>query len=190
MNDFQKQTLALVERPPPRCLAGFQLRGDTEITRHVVRAMYSHYDEPPVVAFELHANDRDQKGTLLGHYLERQWPPDFGGGKIMVSPLAIRWEPSRETVQVIDCTQHGCSAELGRPRAHAHSQNPLSEWRNPNGERIDPLFVACFSYPSDFGDETPAEMKSRPQDFFDMFLLAAYCRASRKAFFVTEFECA
>src|ERR1051325_11045648 len=85
---------------PPRCVAGLRVCSDSSATR-AVRAKVGGNG----TLFELLPRSSGQTPVLLGHYLDRGWPPNYAEwlrGRILVSPLAIRWEPSGEVVELFD----------------------------------------------------------------------------------------
>jgi hypothetical protein len=172
----------------PRCIAGFHVQTDTEVTAKVMRAFRRDSDDS--IAYELRTNLLSEKPVLLGAYLDKEWP--HRPGRILVSPLSIRWMPSRTVIPLFDGNQHGYNAEYGFGRVHAASANLITEWVPPEGPRENLLFVACFSYnPADQDNMNTDElMRGHPQDFFEMFLLAAYSLEEDSVIFVTEFECA
>jgi hypothetical protein len=177
---------ARIERP--RCIAGFQTLADTEITTKVMRAF--RRDPNNSISFELRPNSVGGRAVLRGCYLDKDWPDRKG--RILVSPLEIKWVPSGEVVPLFDGTQHGYNPEYGLGRVHSISPNAPAEWTPPEGLYEDLLYVACFSYnPSDQEwMETDEVMRLHPQDFFETFLLAAYSPGKDAVIFVTEFECA
>lgn len=181
----------LVERArsrPPRCLAGFGIRADGEVASRVQSEL--GHNSPDMAVFEILPPALGDSPALLGHYLDKDWP--HRPGRILVSPLAIRWTLSGAVVPLFDGTQHGYNPEYGLGRVHTLSANPMIEWVPPTGACEQPVYAACFFYnPADQENmESDVEMASHPEDFFETFLLAVYCRVRDAVEFVTEFECA
>jgi hypothetical protein len=171
-----------VKAHPPRCIRGFAVRTDTDVTRKVLAAAVQ--SSPAYVAFELGHRDSSQRPVLLGYFLEP--PSDPAGENLFVSPLGIRWEPSGEVVEVLDCERHGYDGEQDGNCCITGS-GPRSPWQCPYGCR-EHVFVACFSY----HDESPIRVPDAYlplQDQFDWFVLAAYCRDRDAVVPITDFEC-
>src|SRR5258707_2567481 len=90
-----------VKKYPPRCLAGFAVDHDSP----AARAVLVGEDAPNArrVMFSLGTRGPADRPTLLGHFLDRSWPEDcapFFSGRLLVSPLFLRWEMSNVTVPI------------------------------------------------------------------------------------------
>jgi hypothetical protein len=179
-----------VKEHPPRCLAGLAVDYRCAAARAVLSG--GEDSSPQVVTFALGPRTGDERPTLLGHYLGREWPDHCAplvSGRILVSPLFLRWNPSGSLVPVFDHRKDGYNAEIGCPSSHEVSRNPLTEWVPPV-ECHSPVYVARLGYSICYDEDLLDNMRERPQDFFDVFSLVVYCQASERIWFVTEFECA
>lgn len=171
---------------PPRCLAGFRVRTDSEATR-AVRAKLGGTGS----LFELLPPSPDQTPVLLGRYLNKEWPSGWGSwlsGRILVSPLAIRWEPSGQVIEMFDGSRHGYNPEhdLGPVHMEGHTERVVFRW--PGEPCRDPVFVVRLSH--QFGEDLDGEEAARPEDFFEWLTLAAWSRADGSVQCVADFECA
>ena len=177
-----------VRTHPPRCLAGFQVRADSDATR-AVRAKLGGDG----VLFELLPPSPDQTPVLLGRYLDKEWPPGWDAwlqGRILVSPLAIRWEPSGRVVELFDGSRHGYNPEHGIGAVHCRGDTNRVEYEWPGEPCREPALVVCLSYQFEEALELEGEEAARPEDFFDWLTLVAWSRADGSVRCITDFECA
>lgn len=177
-----------VRRRPPRCLARFRVRTDSEAAR-AVRARLGGDG----TLFELLPPSEGQSPVLLGHYLDKTWPSgwdEWFKGRILVSPLFIRWEPSGDVVGLFDGARHGYNPEHGLGRVHGKGVTPLVEYEWPGPLCQEPAFVVCLSHTFDSCVELLGEEAVRPEDFFDWLTLAAWSRPYGSVHCVADFECA
>jgi uncharacterized protein (TIGR02996 family) len=171
-----------VKANPPRCIRRFAARTETEATRKVLEALHGELN---CAAFELGHRDPAQKPVLLGHAVDP--PSGTRESPLLLSPLAIRWEPGGEIEEVIDCERHGYDGENGS-NCTATGNGPRRPWRCPHRSCEDHSFVACFSYHV----EPPVRDPDRCvplQDQFHWFHLAAYCRERDAVIAITDFDC-
>lgn len=160
-----------VRSHPPSFLSGFQVRTDSEAIQ-AVRSTFSN-NAP---AFEVIPPSPNLKPVLLGHYLEKLWPEsdeEWFRGPILVSPLAIRWDPPGRIVKLYDGALHGYNPEHGFGPVHTRGQTPLLEYQWPVWTCEDPVFIVCLSHSF---DNLSGEEATRPEDFFDWFTLVAWDR--------------
>jgi len=179
---------ARVRSHPPRCLSGFRVRADSEATRAVGVTLGGGG-----TLFELLPPSPDQTPVLLGRYLDKVWPTGWDErfqGRILVSPLAIRWEPSGRVVELFDGTRHGYNPEHSVGAVHSRGNTERVEYQWPDRVCLDPVFVVCLSYYFDEGHELLGKEAIRPEDFFGWFTLAAWSRTDGSVHCVTDFECA
>jgi uncharacterized protein (TIGR02996 family) len=169
---------------PPRCLRGFLVRHDSPLARQAhEKALRGH---PEYVTFELCHPDPAQRPVALGYWLHDHTAG--GPGRMLVTPMAIRWEPSGEVVELFDAEQHGYLAEYGS-NCTITGSGPRIEWECPHPGCSDHAFIACFQYRDDCPPERHLERWFAPQDQFREFRLYAWCRQRDGFTFVTESEC-
>jgi hypothetical protein len=186
---------AHVKAHPPRCLSGFRLkvrttitpagRRDSDVGTHELDELLE--SNPEYVAFEILPKDPACKPVLLGYNSHGELP----GGDVsyceLFSPLAIRWEPSGEVVELIDCEQHGFAGEFDLNRSKT-GLGPRERWGCSIPGCNDHRFVAIFHYP----DVTPArdfDWYIPMQDQFRWFTMAAWCEQCAQTFCIAEYDC-
>ncbi len=182
MNDYYSCAWARANAAahPPRCLSGFRVRADSPLARRC------HEEElrasPVWQTFELEPPGEEQRPVLLGHWYRPAVDKPF-----LVSPLAVRWEPSGEVVEFFDSQQHGYTGVYnGAPEAHG--TGPRIEWQCPHPGCRDHVLVACFRY----RDTPPERHRQRyfpPQEQFSDFRLYAYCRQRDDFEWLLHSEC-
>jgi hypothetical protein len=177
-----------VRSHPPRCLAGFRWRADGEAVA-AVRAKLGG----SAVMFELLPTLPNETPVLLGRYLDDEWPSGWDTwfqGRILVSPLAIRWEPSGQVVEMFDGSCHGYNPEHDLGPVHKPGLTERLAYQWPVEPCCDPVFVVCLSYQFEEELELEGKQLARPEDFFEWFTLAAWSRQNGSVHFATDFECA
>jgi uncharacterized protein (TIGR02996 family) len=168
---------------PPRCLSGFAVRSDPPLAG---RLLESHVrgDLPGTAIFEVCHPDQKQRPVLLVYW--HQW----GRAKderVAIPPMAIRWEPSGEVVELFDSEQHGFAGELDFS-ATATGSGPRVEWKCPHRGCREHSFFACFCYWGDPPDRR-LDRYLPPQEHYRGFELYAYCHHRDGFECVGGFEC-
>jgi hypothetical protein len=186
----QRWIIDHVKEKPPRCLGKLAVDWRSDAAKAVL--VGAEVPHSRAVTFALGLRGYAERPTLMGHYLDRDWPDYCAphvSGRIFVSPLFLRWGTSGPLVPVFDHRTDGYNAEIGWPHGHEVSSNPLAEWVPPP-ECLWPVYVVWLAYAICDDEELPSEMRERPEDFFDAFALAVYCQDSGRVWNVTDFECA
>jgi uncharacterized protein (TIGR02996 family) len=178
--DWKEWSIANAKVNPPRCLSGFAVRADTPLALRVWKERLG--GNPEYVALELaHPSDPGQRVTMLGYWHH------YGSGKMLMSPLAVRWQPSGELVELFDAEQHGYLAEHdGNCTVHGSGRRIL--WKCPHEGCRDHTLIACFRY-REYPPEKHLDRYFAPQEQYRMFYLYAYCQARDDLTFVSESEC-
>jgi hypothetical protein len=161
---------------PPRCLHGFKSRAGSPLARRVLAGLWGK--DPGWFAFELGHAGRKQRAELLGYLV---------GEDVLVGPLAIRWQPSGEVVELFDTEQHGFAGECGGSTTITGRGERVA-WRCPHDGCREHTFVVCFLF---FGEEPyhPFGRYFPVQEQFRGFTVGAYCRQRDAVELVTSFEC-
>jgi uncharacterized protein (TIGR02996 family) len=161
---------------PPRCLSGFAVRDGTPLAMKLWKDKLA--GEPEWLVLELaHPSDPLQRATLLG-YRE-----DF----MLVSPIAVRWQPSGELVELFDAEQHGYLAEHDG-NTTIHGSGRRVEWKCKHEGCRDHTLLAAFQY-RDRAPERPPDRYFAPQEQFRFFYLYAWCKAHDSFQFISQSEC-
>jgi hypothetical protein len=106
---------------------------------------------------------------------------------LILSPLAIRWEPSGEVVELLDNERHGYGGEQGWSATRTGTGR-RQQWKCPHSRCREHIFVACFYY----HDEPPIHSHDRylpAQDQFLGFNLYACCVGRDRVVEITGLEC-
>lgn len=164
---------------PPRCLSGFVARGETALARQLHRR---HLDGGmDWVVLELSHADPAQRPVLLGYAgsaFTVYTSLSVREAGVFLSPVAVRWEPCGEVVELFDAEQHGYAGEYDS-NTEATGTGERGEWRCPHAGCQEHVLLACFRY----GEQPPERHRDRyfpPQDQFRHFLLYAYCSSRQK----------
>src|SRR5262249_30716690 len=120
---------------------------------------------------------RSQKPVLLGYYIRVGM-----AYASFLSPLAIRWEPSGQVVELFDSNRHSSAP-------HVSGSGPRQQWqclKCPEG--AEHSFVACFTYPDEPHERSFWHWDPWEENY-GRFLLAAYCKERDAMEYVIDFEC-
>lgn len=177
-----------VRTRPPRCLSGFRVRTAGPAVEAIIAELGGD-----VAMFELLPPSPGETPVLLGEYIDKAWPEDYYHlfrGRILVGPLAIRWEPSGKVVEMFDGSRHGYNGEYALGNAYMPGVTGRVDYRWPDDPCLDPVFVVRLSHSFEESLDLEGDEADRPEDFFDWFTLAAWSRATGSVRLVTDFECA
>jgi uncharacterized protein (TIGR02996 family) len=175
------ETARRVKEQPPRCVRGLGPTPETELIRRFPRDRIGDRFWP-CVSFELTHRDPGQRAVLLGY----EWDNPDGE---MLSPYAIRWEPSGEQREFFDGGQHGKSGEMGYSCATGSGKR--KPWTCGRRGCREHRFVVTFIYRID-RDGRPAIYHDRHLPFADQFYhvdVDAYCASQDRMIGVGSFEC-
>jgi uncharacterized protein (TIGR02996 family) len=160
----------------PRCLHSVVARLGTPLAQKVTTKLMG--SDPEWFAFELSHTKCEEHTELLGYVVNTD---------VFVGPLAIRWEPSGEVVELFDTEQHGYAGECGGS-ATITGRGERQAWRCPHDGCLDHTFVVCFLY-SDEKPEHPFKRCLPIQEQFRGFTVGAYCHDRDAVQCVASFEC-
>lgn len=154
---------------PPRCLSGFR-------ASRVESADAGLPSPEGFASFAL--------GCHCGHDIWRVLGNWFEDTTYFVGPLFAECSHCCARLRIIDTGIDGYNGEIGVGIV----EDDVSKitWYCDKFGASDGYLLASFGYHF----EPDAEDMPRLQDYFDAFILAHLCRASRKAIQVTMFDCA
>jgi uncharacterized protein (TIGR02996 family) len=178
--DWTDWHVAQARAHPPRCLSGFAARADSPLARRVWEQEMGR--DPEYAVFELaHPGEDAQRPAVLGYWLR----PNTS--RVFLSPLAVRWQPSGEVVELFDAEQHGYAGEHGGS-CEATGTGPRAPWNCPHKGCREHTLLAGFRY-RDWGAERPLHRYFPPQEQFRMFDLYAYCHRRDAFVCIACMEC-
>jgi hypothetical protein len=185
--DWTRWMIANARAHPPRCLSGFAVRADTPLARRFWKDKLRNCDPEYLVLELAHPTDQGQQVTFLAYW--HVYGPDdrMPDSRMLMTPLAVRWQPSGEVVELFDAEQHGYAAEHDS-NCTVHGTGPRIEWQCPHPDCREHTLLACFRY-REYGPERPLHRYFAPQEQYKMFYLYVYCRKRDKFQFITESEC-